>query len=95
MDQDKKGVHDRALALVRDAFQQAIAVRSVDLDGVNGPRPAELRYHSQLELFRDYWHAAGAVATFAVNMALITPADAQEILRGYSQSLDASEDEIR
>lgn len=82
------GARDRALALVRDAYKQAIALRTADLERINGPRPLALKYQSRDELFRDFWHAAGAMATFAVNMGLITRDDAENLLREYGNSLD-------
>lgn len=79
-----KSDHDRALRLVRDGYQMAIDMQTVDLDRINRARPPELRYATRADLLRDFWHAAGAVATFAVQVKLISPSDAQEILRSYS-----------
>jgi hypothetical protein len=74
---------DRALKLVRDCYQAAVAMQTVDLESINRVRPPELRYGTRAELVREFWNAAGAVATFAVQMQLISPSDAEEILRSY------------
>ena len=80
-----ESTHEKALAFVRDSFRQAIAMRTIDLELINASRPLALKYHSREEAFRDFWHAAGAVSTFAVKMGLITPADAASVLREYGK----------
>jgi hypothetical protein len=81
---------DRAIKLIRDGFDVATAMRKVDLESINLPRPPQLRYKSHEELFREFWHAAGAVSTFAVVMGLITPSDEEEIIRDYTSRLDST-----
>jgi hypothetical protein len=78
---------DRAIRLVRHGYQVAVGMQTVDLDSINRARPADLRYGTRAELVREFWNAAGAVATFAVQMQLISPSDAEEILRSYSTLL--------
>ena len=75
---------DRALIFVRHSYEVAVAMQTVDLDSINQARPVELRYGSRADLVPDLWHAANAVSTFAVQMELISPSDAAEILRSYS-----------
>jgi hypothetical protein len=43
-----------------------------------------MRYGSTLELVREYLHCAGAVSTFAVNVGLIAPEEAAQIIRDSS-----------
>jgi hypothetical protein len=84
-------MRDGALKLVREGYDAAIAMRSVDLRVLNAPRPPELQYTSHDQLFREFWNAASAVARFAVVMGLITPADDEKILRDHSSALDAND----
>jgi hypothetical protein len=84
-------MRDRALQLVREGYDAAIAMRRVDLKVLNAARPPGLQYKSHDELFREFWHAAGSVARFAVVLGLITPADDEKILREHSSALDAND----
>jgi hypothetical protein len=62
-------------------------MQTADLDSINRARPVELRYGSRADLVRQFWDRANAVSTFAVQMELIAPSDAAEILRTYGALL--------
>ncbi len=74
-------IHDQAVRLIRDAYEIAAKMRNVDLESVNRPRPANLRYRSHAELVRDFTDSAGAMLNFAGELGLITQDEAIAILR--------------
>jgi len=71
----------RALELVREAYSTAAEMRNVPLDVINRKQPPNLRYRSSLELVREEFAAANALATFAVQLGLLTSDQAAELLR--------------
>ena len=74
-------MHDKAVELIRDVFDTAARMRSVDRKAVNRPRPAKLRYSSHADLVRDFVDSAGAMPNFAAQLGLITQNEAIAILR--------------
>jgi hypothetical protein len=72
-----------ALDKVREQYEHVAAVRQVELDSVNRVRPPSLRYKSVDELLREWSSAANAVSRFAVDLGLITPEQAGQIIREF------------
>lgn len=79
MTSDKVICAEKATNLIKEAWEAVAQMYAVDLDKVNRVRPDDLRYSSRGELIREYVSRANAVATFAVNVGLITPAEATEL----------------
>jgi hypothetical protein len=73
----------RALELVAQRYADAASVATTDLDSVNTVRPPPMRYHSQNELVLEFVDKATAVATFAVNLELITPQQAEAAVKRF------------
>jgi hypothetical protein len=70
----------RALALLRDYYQTAFLLSRVDLNEFNHARPPSRRYQSIADLVKEGLAAAGAVASFAVELGLVTPDQARQAL---------------
>ena len=82
-------LRERAYELLRDRYAAArdlssISPRTYEL--INRVRPPEMRYDKPERLGQEFWAMAGAVATFAVELGLITPEQAADFIRTYSAS---------
>jgi hypothetical protein len=86
MPEHNDGLRVEALYRVSSAYSMALSMRSANLSAINAARPPDLRYSSQAELVREFWHAANAISTFAVQLELISPRDAQEILAYFGSA---------
>jgi hypothetical protein len=73
----------RALELVDQRYADAASVATTDLDSVNTVRPPPMRYRSRNELVLEFVDKATAVATFAVNLELITPQQAEAAIKRF------------
>jgi hypothetical protein len=73
----------RALDLVAQQYAAAASVATTDLDSVNTVRPPAMRYRSQTQLVLEFVDKATAVATFAVNLELITPQQAEAAIKRF------------
>jgi hypothetical protein len=78
---DGHPLRERALREVREQYDVAGIMSEADLERINAPRPPTLRYGAQHEIVREFWYAAGAVATFAVRMGLLSREDAGQVRR--------------
>jgi len=74
-------MRDKAIELIRDAYDTAAKMRNVDVEAVNVTRPPKLRYSSQADLIRDFIDSAGAMLNFARQLGLISEDEAIAILR--------------
>ena len=87
MDETSSDLHEQALQLVREAYEEAAAMREFvlrdGLDPINRDRPPSLRYGSVEEVFREYMHVAGAVADFAVRLDLISSEEALQVILDF------------
>jgi len=83
MEDELTAVRQRALDLVRNGYDQVASVARVDLKAINRPRPASLQYGSRDEIVREFLAAPGAVATFAVNLGLITADQARQAILDF------------
>ena len=85
MDEIASGLYEKALQLVRKEYQTAADMRAfalrVGVDHINRVRPPSIRYGSVEEVFREFMHGAGAVADFAVELGLISPEEAGQVIR--------------
>lgn len=77
-------VHRQAHELIRKAYEDAAQMQHVSITRINRARPPSLRYRSRREIVREFLTAAGAISTFAVNVGLIPPSEAAQILRDFS-----------
>jgi len=84
----------RALELIEDAYESAGQMSRLNLKSINRGRDPSSRYHSVNELVREQTAIAGALATFAVNLRLITPQDALQKLLEFSARYPGSSDEL-
>ena len=75
----------RAMELVGDHYEQTAAVARLNLDELNRTRPPSMQYRARDEVLREWLSAAGAVATFAVNLDLITPDQARAAIVDFYQ----------
>ncbi len=78
-----KTVRRRALERVRAQYEYAAGMSELSLQSVNRVRPPSMQYRSINELVREWLAAAGAVCTFAVNIGVITPQEALQIIRDF------------
>jgi len=76
-------LRDRAKDLIRTAYANAASMADVKLSVINSVRPESLRYSSNSELVREFVSTAGAVATFAVNLGVVTPDDVRKIMHEF------------
>jgi hypothetical protein len=86
LEEPSEAMRRRALDLVREGFEVAAGMRHVRLDRLNSGQPPASQYRTQEELERDFLHAAVAVSTFAVNMGLITPEQAAQVIRDFQDA---------
>jgi hypothetical protein len=87
MEEHEQARRAEALQLVRGAYEAVALFHGTTpelLERINRPRPSWMRYGSTLELVREYLHCAGAVSTFAVNVGLITPEEAAQVIRDFT-----------
>jgi hypothetical protein len=90
MPEHESGLRVDALYRVSYAYSIALSMRSANLSAINAARPPDLRYSSQAELVREFWHAANAISTFAVQLELISPQDARELLAYFGSVLEGT-----
>ena len=72
-----------AVERVREAYEDIVRLGGLRLEQVNRLRHPAERYCSMQEYVRELWARAGAVSTFAVNVGLITPDQALQIIRDF------------
>jgi predicted Fe-S protein YdhL (DUF1289 family) len=68
---------------VRDAYEDIVRLGRLRLEQVNRRRHPAERYCSTEEFVRELWARAGAISTFAVNVGLITPEQALQIIADF------------
>ena len=73
----------RALELVREQYEHIAEMQGVDLARINRRYPRAMQYRSMRQLLREWQSNAGAVSTFAVNLGLITPEEAQRVILDF------------
>jgi hypothetical protein len=73
-------IRNKALELVREAYEDIARMVDAPLEKINAVKPPSMQYGSINELIREYFSRAGAVATFAVNVELITPEQARRVI---------------
>lgn len=88
-------MRERAIELIRDAYEIAAKMKNVDLDAINAPRPAKLRYSSQADLVRDFIDSAGAILDFAGKLGLVNQDEAIAILRETGSAHPELDDWLR
>jgi hypothetical protein len=81
-----ESVRRRAIELIRASYEAAARVRALNLTRLNRARPPSMRYATKNHLIREYLSAAGAVSTFAVNLGLITPEEAAQLIRDFQSA---------
>ena len=80
-DHELKDLQRKAPELVNEHYSIAAGVAALDLEALNSVRPPSVHYHSHAEVLREFLSRAGAVATFALNLGLITASQAAEAIR--------------
>ena len=86
-------VHQKAVELIRAAFDAADRMRMVDLDALNEPRPPTLRYHAQYELVREFIDRANAMLDLAGRLGLIGSDEDIALVREHPDLRHWMEDE--
>lgn len=88
-------LHQKALKLVRAAYDAADGMRKVDLDALNNGRPPTRRYHTQHELVREFIERASAMLNFAGHLGLIDSDEDVAMRRNHADLWEwmAKEDE--
>ena len=66
----------RALEYVLERYEIVAAVAEVDLEAVNSVRPESIRYRNRNDIVREFLSMAGAAASFAHHLGLITTEEA-------------------
>jgi hypothetical protein len=79
-------LHLKAVELVREAYDMADKMRKVNLDALNEPRPATMRYHAQYEVVMELLNRAGAMLEFAGQLG---PIDSEENGASLSRRLSS------
>jgi hypothetical protein len=86
---DDARLRQKALELVQEAYENVVtmsATDTVDLARLNQGRPPSHRYASR-EALLDEWEAmAGAVSTFAVSLGVLSPDEAAQVIRDFSEA---------
>lgn len=77
-------LHDKAVELIREAYEAADGMRKVRLDALNEGRPPTRRYHAQHELVREFIERAGAMSDFAGRLGLIDSGEDVAIVRDHA-----------
>jgi ClpX C4-type zinc finger len=72
-----------AVERVREAYEDIVRLGELRLEQVNRLRHPAERYCSMPEYVRELWARAGSVSTFAVNVGLIIPDQALQIIRDF------------
>jgi len=72
-----------ALKLVRAEYECIASIASVPLPRLNRSRPASTAYRSIEDVIHEWAGCARAMAMFAVNLHLITPEQAVEVVREF------------
>jgi len=76
-------LRERALALIRAEYDSVASFAKLPLETVNRGAPADLPYRSTDEVVDEWTSRATAMATFAVNLGVITREDAQELIVSF------------
>ncbi|MGI8608790.1 MAG: reverse transcriptase-like protein [Candidatus Dormibacteria bacterium] len=72
------------LELVRRAFRDAVEIPRAPLAELNAALPAQLRYDSELQAWREHWAAALAVGRFALAAGLVSADELQSLEAEFS-----------
>ena len=78
-----EAMHDKAIEQIRSAYEAAAEMRSVRLEVLNRGSPPALVFHSIEEVVHEWLVQAEAMSTFAVNVGLISGAEALKIVQEF------------
>jgi hypothetical protein len=75
----------KALDLVREEYALIAAKSRADLERINRVRPSSRRYNSRDHLLNEAFAVAGAVSSFAVNLGVLSPDEARQIIHEFEE----------
>jgi hypothetical protein len=86
MPRSREAIRRAALGRVREEYENIAHMSRLSLDQINRAEPVSRHYRSVDEYLRIWFSRAEAVSSFAVNLGLISPQQALQVIHEFQDA---------